>query len=328
MNNNSAIRQHSFKYNFTVASKSILRTLVLLGICFIMIYPVLYMIANSFMSVSDNYNPSVVWLPEKIDFQSYKLVMGYLDYFPALFRSFLITVPCVLIQFIPLLMAGYGFARFNFKFKKFLFGLLVFTIIVPAQTYIIPSYVNMSSFNFFGIGKLIGLFTGTDLTINLINTNYTFYLPALFGAGIRSGLNIYIICQFFKGLPKELEEAATIDGCNSSQVFFKIMIPNIIPAITTVSVFSIVWYFNDYLLSGFYLNENMPVVASFTMVKSIVDMASQSSGLVGITATDLKLLLNSIMCAGGLLVSIPLILMYLPAQRFFTENIGKSGIVG
>lgn len=328
MNNSVCKKRYSAKYKSVATLKSTVRTLVLLGICFIMLYPVIYMFANSFMGVADSYNPSVVWIPDKLDFRSYSLVIDYLDYFPALLRSFIITVPCVLIQFIPLLMAGYGFARFNFKFKKLLFGLLIFTIIVPAQTYIIPSYVNMSAFDFFGIGRLIGVFTGTDIKVNLINTNFTFYLPALFGAGIRSGLNIYIICQFFKGLPKELEEAATIDGCASPQIFLRIMIPNIIPAITTVAVFSVVWYFNDYLLSGFYLNENMPVVASFTMIKSMVDMASQSNGLVGITATDLKLLLNSIMCAGGLLVSVPLIIMYLPLQKYFTENIGKSGIVG
>lgn len=307
---------------------ALLRTAILLGVCFVMLYPVLFMVSNAFMNAADSYNPSVVWVPTSMSLQSFQLAVKYLEYGPALIRTLLIVLPSVVLQLLSTLMAGYGFARFRFKGRSVLFGLLIFTIIVPMQTYIIPQYVSMSSFDYFGLGKLVELFTGEPLTSNFTNTYFPFYLPALFGAGIRSGLYIFIVRQFFMGLPNELEDAAMIDGCGSFQTFLSIMLPNIVPAITTVAVFSIVWYYNDYLVSGMFLNHDLPLSPSLTMVKSIINMETQSTGLTGISVADLKLLVGPILCAGGLLVALPLSVMYIFAQKFFTESIGKTGLVG
>jgi len=308
--------------------RSFLKAAILLGICFVMLYPVLFMLSSSFKSAEDSYNPTVIWVPMVLSFQGFTLALKYLDYGAALLRTLIIVVPSVLLQMITTLTAGYGFSRFKFKGQGLLFGLLVFTIIVPTQTYIIPLYVNMKSFDFLGIGQLIGLFTGRPLTVNFINTYMPFYLPALFGAGIRSGLYIFIVRQFFKGLPGELENAAMIDGCGSLKTFWSVMLPNIIPAIATVTVFSIVWYYNDYLIGGMFLNNNMPLSPSLTMIKRIIEMQAQHTTGTNMSAAELRLLGSSILSAACLLTALPLSIMYLFAQRFFTESIGRTGIVG
>src|SRR5699024_8123712 len=100
--------------------------------------------------------------------------------------------------------------------------------------------------------RLIGLITGnnyTDYTMNLINSRLTFWIPSAFGVGIRSGLFIYILRQHFRGIPKELEEAAKIDGCGSFRTFKDIMVPNARTSMLTVFLFSVVWHWNEYTLS-------------------------------------------------------------------------------
>ena len=105
-----------------------------------------------------------------------KLAADVMDYKNGVIKTIMMTVPSVILQLISVLLAGYGFARFKFKGRKILFGLLVFTIIVPVQSYAIPLYVNFTRFDYFGLGTVVGWITGKALTTNLINTNSVFYL--------------------------------------------------------------------------------------------------------------------------------------------------------
>ena len=219
--------------------KALFRALFLMGVGFVMLYPILFMISNSFKSVSDALDPTVVWIPSGTDMFNFKMAFKLLNYNDALKNTLIFVVPCVIIQVITCLFVSYGFARFEFRFKGLLFGLLVFSLIVPVQTYIIPLYVNMK-------------------TLNLLDTYWQFYIMAALGTGIRSGLYIYIFRQYFRGLPKELEEAAYLDGCNPLRTFLHIMVPNVKGAILVVFVLSFVWYYNDYTLTGMLLNSDYP----------------------------------------------------------------------
>lgn len=288
--------------------KALFRALFLMGVGFVMLYPILFMISNSFKSVSDALDPTVVWIPSGTDMFNFKMAFKLLKYQDALTNTLVLVVPCVIIQVITCLFVSYGFARFEFRFKGLLFGLLIFSLIVPVQTYIIPLYVNMK-------------------TMHLLDTYWQFYIMALLGTGIRSGLYIYIFRQYFRGLPKELEEAAYIDGCNPLRTFLHIMVPNVKGAILVVFVLSFVWYYNDYTLTGMLLNSDYPLSIALTGVSTALNNTVQ--GMVGQTiGSDIKLLSDSILSAACLIVALPLIGVYVAVQKHFTEGIERSGLVG
>ena len=288
--------------------KFLFRALFLMGVGFVMLYPILFMISNSFKSVSDALDPTVVWIPSGLDMFNFKMAFKLLNFKDALKNTLLFVLPCVVIQLITCLFVSYGFARFEFRFKGLLFGLLIFSLIVPVQTYIIPLYVNMK-------------------TLKLLNTYWQFYIMAALGTGIRSGLYIYIFRQYFRGLPKELEEAAYLDGCNPLRTFLHIMVPNVKGAILVVFVLSIVWYYNDYTLTGMLLNSNYPLSIALTSVSTALNNTVQ--GMVGQTiGSDIKLLSDSILSAACLIVALPLIGVYVAVQKHFTEGIERSGLVG
>ena len=167
------------------------KAVLLIGLCFVMIYPILFILSSGFKSLEDIYNPSVVWIPQQFSLEAMNVAVQILDYPKALLKTVTILVPSVLLQLVTVLLAGYGFARFRFPGRSLFFGVLIFTIIVPVQSYIIPLFVNMKSFNYFGIGSLIGLITGQPVSINLIDSPAVFYILAFFGMGIRSGLCIF-----------------------------------------------------------------------------------------------------------------------------------------
>ena len=288
--------------------KSVFRALFLMGVGFVMLYPILFMISNSFKSVSDALDPTVVWIPSGTDMFNLKMAFKLLKFSDTMKNTLLLVVPCVVIQVITCLFVSYGFARFEFRFKGLLFGLLIFSLIVPVQTYIIPLYVNMKN-------------------MHLLNTYWQFYIMAALGTGIRSGLYIYIFRQYFRGLPKELEEAAYLDGCNPLRTFLHIMVPNVKGAILVVFVLSIVWYYNDYTLTGMLLNSDYPLSISLTGVSTALNNTVQ--GMVGQTmGSDIKLLSESILSAACLIVALPLIGVYVAVQKHFTEGIERSGLVG
>ena len=288
--------------------KALFRALFLMGVGFVMLYPILFMISNSFKSVSDALDPTVVWIPSGTDMFNFKMAFKLLGYKDALKNTLVLVVPCVIIQVITCLFVSYGFARFEFRFKGLLFGLLIFSLIVPVQTYIIPLYVNMK-------------------TMHLLNTYWQFYIMVFLGTGIRSGLYIYIFRQYFRGLPKELEEAAYLDGCNPLRTFLHIMVPNVKGAILVVFVLSFVWYYNDYTLTGMLLNNDYPLSIALTGVSTALNNTVQ--GMVGQTiGSDIKLLSDSILSAACLIVALPLIGVYVAVQKHFTEGIERSGLVG
>ena len=318
-------RRLSVNYAVSRVLTVLLRTVFLIGMSFVMLYPVIYMLSSGFKSLQDVYNPTVVWLPQNFSLEPMKIALEVLDYTRSVGKTLTMTLPSVLLQLVTVLLAGYGFARFRFRGKKLLFGLLIFTIIVPVQTYIIPLYVNFRNFNFFGIGSLVGLFTGAPLTTNLLNKDILFYLQALLGMGIRSGLYIFMLRQFFRNMPLELEEAAMIDGCGPLRTFTRIMLPNAGSMIATVLVFSLVWYWNDYYLSSMFYNGPFPFSVNLTSLSSLLD---NSNMVTGIAQQELTFMRESILACGCLVTILPLLVLYIFAQRFFTEGLERSGIVG
>ncbi|MEG0664475.1 MAG: carbohydrate ABC transporter permease [Clostridia bacterium] len=284
------------------------RTAFLLGLGFVMLYPILILVSNAFKAKEDIYDPTVIWIPKHFSFDALKLAVGTLDYWNKLISTCQILFPSVILQVVSTVLVAYGFARFKFKGKGFLFGVLIFTIIVPIQTYIVPLY-------------------GSFQSIKMLNTPIAFWIMAAFGMGIRSGLYIFIVRQFFRNMPPEIEEAALIDGCGYFKTFLKVMLPNVVPAIVTISLFSIVWYWNDYYMASMFYNSNQPLSVYMTFLQANLSVNSQTI-IKDITSTDLWLLKDGVLSCGALLTIGPILLLYCFAQKFFTESIERTGIVG
>ena len=301
----------------------IFRCIFLIGISFIILYPLIYMLSIAFRDKADMADPSVVWIPKHFVLDAIKDAFQAMDYPRSLWNTVRLGIVSSLMQVISCSIVGYGFARFQFKGRGLFFALAIFTIVVPPSVVYVPTYLSYKSFDFFGIGSLIGLFTGQPLTINLLDSAWTMYIPAIFGVGIRSGLFIYIFRQFYRGLPKELEDAAYIDGCGFVKTFLRVIIPNAKSAFLTVFLFSIVWYWNDYYFSSMYFTNVRTVSTSLAMLQSLLSLDSSMQAIVNDTY-----MISTRMQAGCLLTIVPLLILYVCLQKYFTEGIERTGLVG
>ena len=147
---------------------TVLRLVFLLMMCFVVLYPILYMFSVSVREAKDLYNPTVIWIPRNFTMENYKYIWELIDYPRVLGETAQITVISTIIHVFICAMIGYGFARFNFRFKGVLFGLVIFTLLVPSQLVSIPMYVQYRNFDFFGLGQLGLLFGDKPWTVNLL----------------------------------------------------------------------------------------------------------------------------------------------------------------
>ena len=299
---------------------SLFRGALLFCLCFVLLYPLLYMLSITFRDIKDLSDLSVTWIPKNFTWVNVTDVIKAMDYPGALKRTTFISAVGSILLVISCSLAGYGFARFKFKGRNMLFAMVLFSIIVPPQTYIMPMYLHFRHFDFFGIGSVAQLITGNKISVNLLGSSLTLFLPAILGIGIKAGLYIYIFRQFFRGLPKELEDASYIDGCGFVHTFLGVMVPNAIPAYVTTFLFSFVWYWNDYLFTGMFLADNRTLPTALLMLSSLLYGSTN-------VIPDVNVILTRTQAACLLLVA-PLVLIYVILQRYFTESIERTGVVG
>lgn len=312
--------QQRLRRRIPAAVVSVLRFVVLLGLSYVFLFPVLYMISVAFRAPDSVNDPSVIWIPRALSLQSLRETVALMNYGHALMKTLAMTVPSTLAAVLSCSVIGYGFARYDFREKKAAFLLVVLTIIVPPQMIVLSSYTNFRYFTFAGLLRLLALIPGVPASVNLLDTPWTFILPSLFGVGLRGGFFIFIYRQFFLGMPKELEEAAYIDGCSPFATFWRIMFPLAKPAIIIVLLFGLVWHWNDTSLSAMYYMNDMPLSVMLSNLKTLI----VDSG-VTVQGNDM---VRTYMQAGCLLTITPPLLLYLVAQRYFTESVERAGIVG
>lgn len=311
---------HANKLKISAFIWSAFRIILLICMSFVIMYPFLYMISSSFKSTIDIGDPSVIWIPKHFTMENMRDVYKLMEYPKTILNTIKIDFTSVVFQIISCSLIGYGFARYKFKGREVLFSLVLFTMIVPPQTILIPLFLKYRFFDFFGIFKIAGLLTGNAWSISIIDTPWTFYLPSIFGTGLRSGLFIFIFRQFFRGMSKELEDAAKIDGCGPFMTFLKVMAPNALPAFITVVLFSIVWHWNEFYMSSLFFNNNFPISV---LLASLRDSLSR----LGLNNYDDYIVITRLQ-AGCLLTVLPPLLIYIFAQKYFTESIERTGIVG
>lgn len=309
-------KKHVFQFIY-----ALFRAFLLIGLSYIVLYPVFKMLSNAF---SEDYVKSAtsIWIPDNVGMNNFGYAMKLLKYWESFWVSVQVSLGSAILQVISAALAGYGFARFKFKGRGALFALVILTMIVPPQTYLISMFMTYRKFDLFGILKLVSLISGRDATWNLIGTPWTMWIPAILGVGLRGGLFIYIFRQFFRGMSKELEEAAYIDGCGPFMTFLKIMVPNALSSGLVVFLFSLVWHWNDYFTTSMMFtapNKPRPLTLTLMTEYSTIGITLFGDGDVNSTY-----ILNA---ACGLVI-LPLLLVFAVAQRFFIESMDKVGIKG
>ena len=297
----------------------LIRLIVILPVIYVILYPLFTMITTSLQDQYQILDPSVVWVPKSISLVNYKTAIQALDYFKALWQTFKVNIISALMEVAVCAVTAYGFARFNFKFKKLFIAILVFHIIIPPEMISVPTYLQLRYYDVLGILNLAGKIIGNDIRPNLIDTPFSFWIPSLLSVGLRSGLFIFIYMQFYKGLPKELEEAAYIDGAGPFKTFIKIIVPSSGVACLTVLIFSVIWHWNEYFLSSLYFTNNFPLAVRLSQIGTTLNVMGAVNSLTSY---------NGIIMAASLLFILPMLIMYMLLQRKFVKSVDRVGIVG
>ena len=296
---------------------NILRYFFLISLSYIFLYQMAYMLSQAFKPYDEIYDPAIIWVPKTFTLENVKLAWSTMGYLKSFLNTLIIPVGSGMLEVFSCSLMAYGLARFKFKGNTFLFVLVILTILIPPQMVIIPNYINYSHLDFLGVLGGISKLVGAELRPNILDTPLTFYLPALFGVGLRSGLFIFIYRQFFAKMPRELEEAAYIDGAGPLRTFLSIIIPSSSVVILTVVIFSVIWHYNDYYLSEMYMTENNTLAVMLASVTT-------SIGTQNIDPDYARVL----EMAGSLIFIVPVLVMYMILQKRFIQNIDRVGIVG
>ncbi|MBM7542630.1 carbohydrate ABC transporter permease [Amphibacillus cookii] len=298
---------------------SFVRFVLIAGLSFVILYPILQKISTAIKHKSDLYSPIVVWIPENFTFDNIRDAMSIMNYWETLFNTFMLSGMTTILTAASCALAGYAFARLRFKGSNILFFGVILTILVPPTTILIPVYMNLREFS---LGGLIPLLTGN--TVNLLDSYWPFILTSITANSLKAGLYIFIFTQFFRGVPKAIEEAAYIDGAGVGSTFFRIMLPNAFPAIVTVVLFSFVWQWNDSFYTTTYLTSSHVMSTQLSSLPYNLEMFLDG----GDAASSDPFYLSMVQDTGILLAILPLIILYLFVQRYFVQSIERTGVVG
>ena len=303
----------SFKFVKTVVWV-IFRFVLLVGISYVILSPVLSKIFSSFMGKEDFVDVTVKYIAKYPTLDTYKALIVEAKYFTAFFNTLLLSLACALIQTFICCVVAYGFAKFKFKFNNLLFFLVIFTMVVPHETLQLSLFMK---FRYFDVFDIIKSFGGEQ--INLLNTYWPLIILSLGGLGFKNGLYIYMLRQYFRGVPDELEESAYLDGSGVFRTFVQIIIPLSVPMLITVFLFSFSWQWTDMFYSELFFPKS-----SFIMMPDIIMIPKSLDTVYAGQSMYEAAIYNT----GSLLIIAPLIIMYLFCQRYLIAGIERSGIVG
>ena len=297
---------------------SVIRALLMFGLCFMIIQPMLTRFGTSLMKEKDLYDSTIILLPRHVTLDNYRIVAELTDFPNSMINTLWVSILVSICQVIACTIVGYGFGRFEFPLKKFWFACVIAIIIIPPQIISSSLYTTFARFDLFG---LITLIKGE--TINLRSSIWPYIMMSLTCMGLKNGLYIFMLRQYFKNVPDSLEEAAYVDGCGTFHTFVRIMLPDAVPTIASCFLFSFVWQWTDLFYSRNFLS-------GFSLYS--VQLSTIGSRMARYFATDpnnpptvdngRSLQLISI---GVLICCIPLIILYCFTQRTFVESLAMTG---
>ncbi len=311
------------------AGVNVLRFILMLGISFVIIYPFIARIAGSFMTYEDVIDSTVAIIPKNPTLEIYKAIIAENHYFEALLNTVLLALLCAIIQTMISCWIGYGIAKFKFKGNKLIMALVVFTMIVPHNALSLSMKMHFAQFDLFSVitwgnKGLFELILGHKLDIT--NNFAPYIIMSLGGLAFKNGLYIYLMRQFFKGVPDELEESAYVDGSGVFRTFFQIIIPLSVPMMITIFLFSFSWQWTDEFYAGVFLPAKFGSVEKIYMMPDVyqnIPIAIAKENMAG-----WKIYKNVIQNTGGMMIITPLIILYLFCQKYLVQGIERSGLVG
>ena len=297
---------------------SVIRALLMFGLCFMIIQPMLTRFSTSLMKEKDLYDSTIILLPRHVTLDNYRIVAELTDFPNSMINTLWVSIVVSICQVIACTIVGYGFGRFEFPLKKFWFACVIAIIIIPPQIISSSLFTTFARFDLFG---LITLLTGS--TINLRASIWPYIMMSLTCMGLKNGLYIFMLRQYFKNVPDSLEEAAYVDGCGTFHTFIRIMLPDAVPTIASCFLFSFVWQWTDLFYSRNFLS-------GFSLYS--IQLSTIGSRMARYFASDpnnpptvdngRSLQLISI---GVLICCIPLIILYCFTQRTFVESLAMTG---
>lgn len=288
----------------SVAGKVVIYFL-LIGIGFVYLYPILYMVLTSLMPTSDLINPTIQWIPTYLDLSNFGQVFRVLQYPSSFMTTVLLAGVSAVFQTLCCALMGYGLARYPVPLKKLWLVILLIVFIIPTDVTMVPRYVLFNNYHL--IGSVLAI-----------------YLPALLGQGLKSSLFVLIFMQAFAAYPHSYDEAAQLDGAGRLRVFFTIALPLAIPVLVLSLLFSFVWYWNETVQTGLYVGSTI-----HTLPLQLQSFDSMFGSMYPSTAgSELNRLNERVEMAATILVVAPLVLLYLFLQKQFVRGIEAAGITG
>ena len=310
-------------YNINKAAKSALQkkakniagTVLIYGLLILLTYVILFpfiaKISASFMSWNDMFDRTVTLIPRQPTLDNYRVVIAVTGYLRALGGSFFVSGIAAIAQTFICAMTGYALAKLKGKLSNIVMFIVILTILIPPQVILVPLFLR---FRFFDILGIFSLITGGPL--NLIDSVAPMTILSLTGFGLKNGLYIFVMRQFFKGVPEELEEAALIDGYSIFRSYIKIILPISVPMLITIFILAFSWQWTDTFYSSIFFS-SFPVVARTTFIMP-------SLGGLHETAYHANTLLHT----GALLAIAPIVILFVVMQKWLVTGVERSGIVG
>lgn len=291
-----------------ILSKVIIYAL-LVGLGFVFIYPLAFMLVVSLKSLDDLMNPTILWIPSRLAFENYVEAFEVMKLWNRLFDSILISVLPTMAILISSSLIAYGLARFRFPGRKLILILLVVTYLTPKAVTLVPSYILFKD-------------------LGLLKSLSSFIVPSMLGQGLFQSIFILILYNFFRMVPKPLDEAAQIDGASPLRIFLTIAIPIAKPAFLVVGLYSVVWHWNELYLTELFLQDAyMTLPQVIEQFKALFETSSPDT--TGMDYSEIGLVFNeSIQFAATLISIVPLLLLYLFTQKYFVESADRVGIAG
>ncbi|KAA0565750.1 carbohydrate ABC transporter permease [Bacillus sp. CH30_1T] len=268
-----------------VRSKTFLIHFILIMGSIVMLFPFIWMILTSLKTYAESIQVPPVMIPEDFQWKNYQEVFTLLPFFKFMMNTLIITVLRTVGQLFLCSLAAYAFARIVFPGRNLLFVLALSVLMVPGQVFLLPQYMIM-------------------VKLGWLNTLQAVVVPGLFSA-----FGTFLLRQFFMGLPKELEEAARLDGCNHFQIYWRIMLPLAKPGLIALGIFTILWSWNELM---------WPMIVNSS--PDAMTLAVGLSSLQGQYGTNYPILM-----AGSFLAVLPMLILFIILQKQFIEGIAITG---
>ena len=297
---------------------SVIRGLLMFGLCFMIIQPLITRFSVSLMAAEDIYDSTIRLLPRNVTLDNYRIVAELTSMPDSMINTAWISLVMSLCQILSTALVAYGFARYEFPLKKFWFACVVMLIIIPPQTIQTALFMSFTHFDIFGIFKAT---TGHD--INLRSSLIPYTLMCLTCMGLKDGLYIYMLRQYFKSVPESLEEAAYVDGCGTIHTFVKIMLPDAVPTIASCFLFSFVWQWTDLFYTRNFISGYKIYSRELSNIVSIMSKYFARNATENVTVPLGRQM--QLIGIGVFVCCVPLIILYCFTQKTFVQSLVMTG---